>query len=48
MNESEIIRRIQFERFFNELDIDSADIIRILVLLMTGAYITFSNASQLN
>lgn len=34
--------------FFNELDIDSTDIIRILVLLMTGAYITLSNASQLN
>lgn len=35
-------------KVFNELDIDSTNIIRILVLLMTGAYITLSNASQLN
>lgn len=35
-------------KVFNELDIDSTNIIRILVLLMTGAYITLSNAGQLN
>ena len=35
-------------KVFNELDIDSTNIIRILVLLMTGAYITLGNASQLN
>lgn len=35
-------------KVFNELDIGSTNIIRILVLLMTGAYITLSNASQLN